>query len=106
MARFVQIIEFTTSRIDEIRALGEDMRTRREAAGESGGPLRAVFTEDRDRSGHYVNVIEFESYESAMANSNHPETQEFARRMSELIDGPPTFYNLEVMDAWDRSPVA
>lgn len=103
MATFVQIIEFRTSRIDELRALGEDMRARREAEGDkSGGPRRALFTEDRDRPGHYLNIVEFESYEAAMANSNHPETQQFARTMAELVDGPPTFYNLEVRDSWER----
>jgi len=65
MAGFVQIIEFKTSRIDEIKALGEEMRAQR-AAGGASSVRRGTFTADRDRPGHYLNVIEFDSYESAM----------------------------------------
>ena len=32
-----------------------------------------------------------------MANSNLPETSEFAGRLAALCDGPPTFRNLEVL---------
>ncbi len=37
----------------------------------------------------------------AMENSNDPATQEFALRMRELVDGTPTFSNLNVLDRWD-----
>jgi hypothetical protein len=100
MAGFVQIIEFKTSRIDEIRALGEEMRAQR-ATGGASAVLRGTFAADRDRPGYYLNVIEFDSYESAMENSNRPETTEFATRMAKLCDGPPKFYNLDVMDTWE-----
>jgi hypothetical protein len=33
-----------------------------------------------------------------MENSNLPVTQEFAKRMMALCDGPPTFYNLDVVE--------
>lgn len=95
MAGFVQIIEFTTTRIDEVRALGDEMRE------QAAGPVvRGTFTADRDRPNTYLNVIEFESYDAAMENSNRPETSAFAARMAELCDGPPKFYNLDVMDTW------
>jgi hypothetical protein len=100
MAGFVQIIEFKTSRIDEIKALGEDMRAQRAADGASS-VRRGTFTADRDRPGYYLNVVEFDSYESAMENSNRPETSEFAARMAKLCDGPPRFYNLDVMETWE-----
>jgi hypothetical protein len=41
--------------------------------------------------------VEFPSYEEAMANSELPETAEFAARLMELCDGPPTFRNLDVL---------
>jgi quinol monooxygenase YgiN len=99
MGRFIQVIDFSTSNIDEIDKMGEEMRQRRESDG-GGGPLRVIVAEDRDRPGHFLNIVEFESYETAMANSEHPETQAFAQRMSELVDGPPAFYNLEVRHDW------
>jgi hypothetical protein len=37
-------------------------------------------------------------YESAMENSKLPVTQQFSQRMMALADGPPTFYNLEVIE--------
>ena len=102
MARFVQIISFQTSRHDEIQALGEEFRQQREASGAGMAPTRATLTQDRDRPGHYVNIVEFESYEAAMENSGRPETSEFAAKMAELCDGPPTFSNLDVVDSWPK----
>ena len=97
MSGFVQIIEFTTTRIEEVKALGEEMR----ASSNTGLVVRGTFTADRDRPNTYLNIIEFDSYDSAMENSNRSETSEFAAKMMELCDGPPTFRNLDVMDTWD-----
>jgi hypothetical protein len=36
-----------------------------------------------------------------MEASNRPETQEFFGRLSQLMDGPPKFYNLDVVDTWE-----
>jgi hypothetical protein len=38
-----------------------------------------------------------------MANSNLPETREFAERLAKLCDHPPTFRNLEVRRVDDLS---
>jgi hypothetical protein len=92
MAGYVQIIEMKTSRIDEIDSLIEELRAAR-------GPMpmaRATMTADRDRPDHYLSIIEFDSYEEAMANSNRPETTQMAQRMAALCDEPPKFYNLDV----------
>lgn len=96
MAGFVQVIEFETSHIDEVQMLGEKFRAERSAAGDSVA-IRGMLTADRDRPGHYVQVVEFPSYEEAMENSNRPETSDFAERMAELCDSPPTFKNLDVL---------
>ena len=95
MAGFIQIIDYTTSRADEIRALGEKMQANRQPGQ---GPTRVTIVEDRDRAGHFITIAEFESYEKAMENSDHPATQEFAAAMAELVDGAPTFINLDVVD--------
>lgn len=95
MAGFVQIIQYTTSRIDEVEALGREMAAQR---GPDSG-ARGLATADRDHPNRYFVVMEFESYEAAMENSNRPETAEFASKMAKLCDGPPTFYNLDVMYA-------
>jgi hypothetical protein len=93
MPGFVQIMEIKTSRIDELEALVKKMQEER---GDSLLSTRAVLTADRDRPGYYVNIIEFNTYEEAMNNSNDPATSEFAKEMGALLEGPPKFYNLDV----------
>ena len=95
MAAFVQIVEFHTSRLEELKSLSEEL-----SAQTGGTVLRRTVTADRDRPGHYYTIIEFDSYESAMQHSARPETSQFAARMAELCDGPPTFHNLDVIDTW------
>jgi quinol monooxygenase YgiN len=101
MAGFVQIIEFKTSRPEEVRALGDELRRQRQASGDGTSPLRVTLTADRDRPGYYVNVVEFESHEAAMENSDRPETSAFAARMAELCEGAPKFTNLDVVQTWE-----
>lgn len=67
------------------------------AAGRTTARRRTLCA-DRDTPGRYFNVVYFDSYESAMENSNLPVTQEFAQKMMALADGAPTFYNLDVVD--------
>lgn len=100
MAGFVQIIEFTTSRIDEVKALTEEYRATRIAAGDGTPPVRGLVGADRDRPNTYLNVVEFASYEDAMSNSNDPRTTQFAEQMMKLCDGSPKFYNLDLVDSW------
>lgn len=100
MTGFVQIIEFTTSRIDEVKALSEEYRNTRITAGDGTPPVRGTVAADRDRPNTYLNIVEFTSYEDAMANSNDPRTSEFAEKMMKLCDGPPKFYNLDTLDVW------
>ncbi len=100
MAGFVQIVEFTTSRIDEIQTY---VNERRPELQTSGTARRITLTADRDRPHHYLSIIEFDSYESAMENSNRPETSEFAAAMAKLCDGPPKFYNLDVQQLTEVS---
>ena len=95
---FVQIIEFKTSKIDEVAKIGDEWEA---AAGADRKARRRVMCQDKDNPGRYFNIVFFDSYEDAMENSNLPVTAEFSGRMMELADGPPTFFNLDVMD--DRS---
>jgi hypothetical protein len=99
MAGFIQIIEMQTSRIDEVEALIRELRNRLDD-GQSAGPRRGTLTADRDRDGFYLSVIEFDSYEAAMENSNRPEVGEYSARMAKLCDAPPKFYNLDVRETW------
>jgi hypothetical protein len=92
---FVQIIEFRTSRFDEVRKLGDEWEA---AAGAERRVGRRVLCQDRDEPGRYFNIVFFDSYDEAMANSELPVTQEFAGKMMALGDGEPSFYNLDVVE--------
>jgi len=98
MGGFFQTISYTSTRIDEIRQLGEEFRKGRMAAMEGPKPIQVTICADRDTPNRYTTVVEFASYDDAMANSARPETGEFAQQMSKLCDGPPTFANLDVLD--------
>jgi hypothetical protein len=91
---FIQIIEFQTSRIDELNAALDAWleKTKGKRAA-----TRGTGTKDRDRDNTYVQIVEFPSHEQAMANSNLPETSEFAAKLAALCDAPPTFRNLDVI---------
>ncbi len=91
---FVQIIEFKTSKYDEIDTIMDEWMTATEG---KRTPTHGLSCRDRDNDGVYVQIVEFPSYEVAMANSELPETGEFAQRMAELCDGPATFRNLDVL---------
>ena len=92
---FVQIIEFKTSNIDEIRQIGKEFEA---ATQGKRTATRMTLCEDRDRPGTYVQMVEFPSYEEAMKNSEMPETQEISGKMRKLADGSPTFRNLDVIE--------
>ncbi|PYC74475.1 hypothetical protein C7C46_23975 [Streptomyces tateyamensis] len=96
--RFIQIIEYRTRRIDEFNAL-LDAWVERNAGHRLAG--RSVQTRDRDAQDVYLNIVEFPSYEEAMANSNRPETAEFAAQVAELCEGPPSFRNLDLLNEWN-----
>src|SRR5262249_50962745 len=92
---FIQIIEFRTDEVDEMRKLDDEWSER---AGPDTTARRGVLCEDRDNPGRFFQIVFFDSYESAMENSERPLTQEFAGRMGALADGPATFYNLDVRE--------
>jgi hypothetical protein len=90
---FIQLIEFVTTRPDEVEALVTEWRA--QTAGRRTA-LRGSFTQDRERPNTYLQIVEFPSYEDAMANSDLPETTSFAEGLRELCDGPMLFRNLDV----------
>ena len=93
MTGFVQIMEFETSKIDEVEAFAKRMQEER---GDALLSTKATVTEDRDHPGTYLVIVEFNSYDEAMKNSNDPATEKYAGEMSGLIGGPPRFRNLDV----------
>ena len=95
---FIQIIEFRTSKYDEMERLSKEWEA---AARDDTKARRRILVRDRTDANHYFNIVFFDSHEDAMANSNHPVTQQFAGRMMELADGSPTFHDLDVVETVD-----
>lgn len=93
--KFVQIMEFQASRIDEIRALDNQWR---DATKGKRTATAMTITKDRDRPNTYLWMIEFPSYEDAMRNNDLPETQQISEQIMKVTDGPPTFRNLDVIE--------
>ena len=91
---FIQIIEMRTKNFDELQALSDQFF---EATEGKRTVRRGIVTRDRNDPERYMLVVFFDSYESAMENSNLPETAEFAEKQTPLLDGPPTFYDLDVI---------
>ncbi|KLU09394.1 MULTISPECIES: hypothetical protein [Kocuria] len=95
---FVQLIEFSTSKPEEVEKIVAEW----ERSSQGNRTARRVLsTQDRDDPNRYTHIVHFDSYESAMENSNLPETQEYARKLTELMDGEPVFRNLDVLEEHD-----
>jgi hypothetical protein len=94
--KFVQIVDFETDRFDEMQAVAEEADKR--MAGRAGGPTHRLVLRDRNKPGHVLVVIEFNSYEDAMRNSQDPETTKMAEQMAALCTRPPSFTDCDVLD--------
>jgi hypothetical protein len=95
---FIQIIEVLTKKADELAGLVDEY----EASTEGRRTVqRSIVTRDRNDPDRHLILVFFESYEAAMENSNLPETAALAEKQMALVDGPPTFHDLDVVE--DRS---
>jgi hypothetical protein len=92
--RFVQFIEFQTDNID---AFSAEVDRWIADSGDWRTAERATLCADRDNPGTYIHIVEFPSYEDAMANSNDPRTAEFAARMATMTGEGRKFRNLDVL---------
>ena len=92
--KFIQIIEYTTTKPDEAQAALDKY-----LADSEGKRLNTsgTTTRDRDNPNTYMNIVAFPSYEAAMKNAELPQTQALAETMMKLADGPPIFRNLDVI---------
>jgi hypothetical protein len=91
---FVQIVDFRTSDIDGIKKSGDEW----EAATEGKRTVRRqIVGRDRNDPSRQVMLVFFDSYESAMENSQLPETQASAEKFAALADEI-SFVDLDVIE--------
>ncbi|MGW0362055.1 ester cyclase [Streptomyces sp. NPDC002990] len=91
---FVQIIDYKTSRQDDLNQLLDRYVSQSQGRRTV---THSIVARDRDAENHYVDVVEFPSYEDAMKNSHLPETDRMFQEMVALCEGMPTFTNLDVV---------
>ncbi|NEB78822.1 RNA-binding protein [Streptomyces sp. SID14478] len=95
--KFVQIIDFETRRIDELRDLLD--RFEQQMSGTPGGPTHRLLLQDREQPGRCLAIIEFASYDDAMRNNERPEVTLLSEQLAELCTRPPVFTDCDVEDA-------
>ncbi|MFB6619657.1 ester cyclase [Streptomyces sp. NPDC085524] len=94
MTRFVQIVDYETKQPEALNALLDKY------VAQSQGKrtvTHSMMGKDRESQNHYVELVEFPSYEEAMKNSGLPETDRMFQEMVALCEGMPTFTNLDVV---------
>jgi hypothetical protein len=92
---FVQVIDMHTDRWQEPDSLEDEWR---KATDGKRTLRRSIITRDRKDPNHYVVLAFFDDYDSAMVNSNLPETGEFGARQQALLDQPIAFLDLDIID--------
>lgn len=92
--KFTQHIVFY---VNDEQALLDLVDASNENTSEMSGFLGGRVLRFRDKPGRYVVQADFESWEAAEANNDRPQTQEWAARMAEIIDGDPKYENLDVL---------
>jgi len=90
---FVQIVEFTTDDYDAVRKIDQAWVS---ATDGKRTARRQIVTRDRNKPDRYLAFVFFDSHESAMQNSNLPETQKFANRYGEATTSV-AFHNLDII---------
>jgi hypothetical protein len=94
---FLQVIEMHTTRWEELQ---EADREWLQATEGKRTLRREIVVRDRKDPDRYLIFAFFDSYESAMENSNLPETGEIAAKMAALTDVAPSFEEFDVIDQW------
>lgn len=92
--KFVQIVDYKTAQYDSVDKLMDKW------VEQTKGKRTATHTvtgKDRSDGSHYVEIVEFPSYEEAMKNSHLPETDRIFQDMVALCDGMPSFTDLDVV---------
>lgn len=92
---FIQMMDYATSKPDEMEQVAEEWERATDGKRTAN---RIVRTRYRDDPNRYCDLVFFDSHEAAMENSELPETQEYAKKEQDLVDGEITYVNLDVVE--------
>jgi hypothetical protein len=90
---FIQIIELTAPDFDAVTKLDEEWI---QATAGKRTARRQIVTQDRNNPDRYLALVFFDSYESAVENSNLPETATFAAKYQDVTKDM-GFHDLDVI---------
>ncbi len=92
--KFIQLIDYKTTRVDEVQAL---LTRWIEATGGIRTATRTTVGRDRNDPAHFIEILQFPSYEEAARNSNLPETNKVHEEFASLCVEDPKFINLDII---------
>ena len=97
---YVQIIDARLKSTDGWQTINEMIKTwDRDESKRAPGYIDGEWLQDRGDPRHVMAVVHFESAEKAKQNSDRPETNQFYRRMLELVEAPPKFLDCDRVEA-------
>lgn len=92
---FIQVIDYKTSQPEQVKRVVDEWA---EATKGKRTANRILVTRYHDEPNRYCEVVFFDSYDQAMENSQLPETQQFADKFKELVDGDTVYFDLDVVE--------
>ena len=94
--KFVQIVDFETDRIEEMRTLSEEME--KKFAGRSGGPTHRLVLQDRNKPGRYLVRDRVQRRTRRPCATATTRDDKMAEQMAALCTRPPSFTDCDVVD--------
>ncbi|MEZ0065339.1 hypothetical protein ABIA32_001335 [Streptacidiphilus sp. MAP12-20] len=91
---FMQVIEYETTQAARMDALMDEWLKATEGKRTA---FHSSLGKDRDKPSHFMQMVEFPSYEQAMRNSDLPETRHIAEEMQIACLDAPRFVNLDIV---------
>ena len=95
---FLQFIEFRGDKTEFDRLL----ERYRELMGSETTARRTWLLSDRDQPGSLIQIVEFDSYDDAMTNSDLPGAQAWAAEAAALLANA-VFRNLDLVETYEIS---
>jgi hypothetical protein len=92
---FAQLMEFRTSDKDAVDRVRQEWE---QATGGKRSANRIMVMQHHDDPNTYFQLVVFDSYESAMENSDLPETQEYAEKLRQQVEGDISYINLDLVE--------
>jgi hypothetical protein len=93
---YIQLVEFDTRQpVDDVKRA---MDSWLDATSGKRALRMAVVAAERDRPNHYWELLEFASEAEATRTAELPETKAALEKWTGLLDGEPTFHNLDVVE--------